>query len=402
MKKAVMYGAGNIGRGFIGQLLSQSGYEVVFLDINKKVIDALQADRKYVITTVSNEKTAQIVVENVRAVNTATQEESAIREIADCDIMATAVGANILKFIAPLIAKGLALRASEKRGDLNILLCENLMDVNRYMRSLLEKELGDSGKDILPHVGFVEASIGRMVPVSTGEKYPTDITVEEFDILHTDKDGFVGEIPPIRNMIAYSPFEAYIRRKLFMHNMGHAVTAYLGALKGYEYISQAIDDVEIRQCVLECGLESAMAIAADGFPLDELLSFYTRLLYRFGNEKLKDTILRVGRDTPRKLAANDRITGAINLCRDNGVPYAFLLVGVAAGMLFDFPEDPESSKVFRDAATDLRNAIGKFTGINDEGDIQAIETIHAFLRRKDFRSVIRFCEKRKAEKIQDR
>jgi mannitol-1-phosphate 5-dehydrogenase len=275
------------------------------------------------------------------------------------------------------------------------------MDVNRYMRSLLEKELGDSAKDILPHVGFVEASIGRMVPVSTGEKYPTDILVEEFEILHTDKDGFVGEIPPIRNMIAYSPFEAYIRRKLFMHNMGHAVTAYLGAIKGYQFISEAIDDVEIRHCVLECGLESAVAIAADGFPLDRLLSFYTRLLYRFRNEKLRDTIFRVGRDTPRKLASNDRITGAINLCRQNKVPYSFLLVGVAGALLFNFAEDPESAIVFRDAAADLRNAIVKYTGITDGENIQAIQTIYSFLLHKDFRSVIRFCEKRKAERIQD-
>jgi mannitol-1-phosphate 5-dehydrogenase len=47
MKKAVMYGAGNIGRGFIGQLFSESGYHVVFIDIADSVVDRLNKDGCY-------------------------------------------------------------------------------------------------------------------------------------------------------------------------------------------------------------------------------------------------------------------------------------------------------------------------------------------------------------------
>ncbi len=401
MKKAVMYGAGNIGRGFIGQLLSQSGYEVIFLDINDAIINTLNKDKQYTVTTVSNHQTNQITIKNIRAINTITNEEQAIKKIADCDIMATAVGANIIKYITPLIAKGLLLRDKDKKNVLNILLCENLMYVNTYMKDLLSIELKSDAKHILSKVGLVEASIGRMVPVMSEQKYPTDITVEEFEILHTDKDGYVGDIPKIRNMIAYAPFEAYIQRKLFMHNMGHAVTAYLGALKGYQYIHEAINDSEIKYCTYSCGIESAQAISAGDFPLKELIQFYDRLIYRFNNHKLKDTIARVGRDPKRKLAPNDRITGSINLCKKHQVPYSFLLIGIAGALLFKQEDDLSSQSVYHDAKSDLRQAIITYTGMTDKKDIQSIITIYNYLDNKDIFSTIQFCETLKASKIKD-
>ena len=53
MKKAVMYGAGNIGRGFIGQLFSESGYEVAFIDVNREIIDQLNRDGQYPVGVLS-------------------------------------------------------------------------------------------------------------------------------------------------------------------------------------------------------------------------------------------------------------------------------------------------------------------------------------------------------------
>lgn len=401
MKKAVMYGAGNIGRGFIGQLLSQSGYEVIFLDINDIIIDTLNRDNKYTITAVSNDETKKIVVEHVRAINTKYHPEEAVKAIATCNIMATAVGANVLRFIAPIMAKGLSLRAETSQEPLNILLCENLLHVDAFLKSLLEIELGESSQHILRHVGFVEASIGRMVPVMLHETYPTDITVESFEVLHTDKNGFIGHIPTIKNMVSYAPFEVYIRRKLFMHNMGHAMTAYLGALKGYTYIHEAIQDIDIKYVVYAAGIESAKAIAADGFPLTELIDFYDRLIYRFNNEKLKDTIERVGKDTKRKLSQHDRLVGAINLCKQKGISYSYLLMGVAGGFLFDLDKNEQSMKLYHESIRDIKEAIQTYTGIHDEVDIKVISMLYELLEHKEFSKAISMCEKLKALNIVD-
>ena len=56
MKKAVMYGAGNIGRGFIGALFSQSVYSVSFIDIAKPVVNGLNEAHSYPLRLVSGDQ----------------------------------------------------------------------------------------------------------------------------------------------------------------------------------------------------------------------------------------------------------------------------------------------------------------------------------------------------------
>lgn len=342
MKKAVMYGAGNIGRGFLGQLFSQTGYEVVFIDVNTQIVDKLNADQCYPIKIVSDGENSIINVQNVRAVN-GLELERVAREISDADVMATAVGVNILPEIAAPIARGLRERWNNKNmKPLNILICENLLDANHYLKELVQKELEEinySNFDEL--IGFVEASIGRMVPVMTAEMQEGNnllICVEAYDELPVDKDGFKGEIPEIKNLVPFSPFDYYIHRKLFIHNMGHAITAYLGFLKGYEYMWQAIGDVQIREICYLAMLESARALAREhSIDLLEIMNHVQQLIFRFGNRQLGDTIVRVGRDLQRKLSPNDRLIGALNMCIKNGIDPTYISAGIAAALRFKDP-----------------------------------------------------------------
>ena len=61
MKTAVMYGGGNIGRGFIGKVFADSGYEVCFLDIMQDIIDEMNARGQYHVRIVSNAETVDTV-----------------------------------------------------------------------------------------------------------------------------------------------------------------------------------------------------------------------------------------------------------------------------------------------------------------------------------------------------
>lgn len=347
MKKAVMYGAGNIGRGFIGQLLSQSGYEVVFIDVNAQVVDKLNEDRCYPIRFASDKGSHEVIIENVRAVN-GMDLGSVAKEISEADVMATAVGVNILPRIVAPVVSGLKKRWETRNfKPLNIIICENLIDANHYLKNLIKNELSDPEKVFLYElVGFVEASIGRMVPVVTPELQEGNILrvyVEEYGELPVDKDGFIGEIPDIKNMIPFSPFEFYIHRKLFIHNMGHAVTAYLGYQKGYRYIWEAIGDEEIRKSARAAMLESAQALSKEhGVEYKKIQEYVNDLICRFGNRQLGDTIGRVGRDLSRKLSPNDRLIGALNLCVKNNIEPTNICLGVAAALHF---KDPASEAI---------------------------------------------------------
>jgi len=114
-KKMIQFGAGNIGRSFIGQLFFRSGYEVVFVDINKELVKELNKKRVYKLVIKRNELLDEIIlIENIRAIDNF-DKEAVIREIADADIIATAVGKHALPQIVPVIALGLQLRY-KKRG----------------------------------------------------------------------------------------------------------------------------------------------------------------------------------------------------------------------------------------------------------------------------------------------
>ena len=349
MKTAVMYGGGNIGRGFIGKVFADSGYEVCFLDIMQDIIDEMNARGQYTVRIVSNEGVQDTTVKPVRAVNSLT--DAAIDEIVNCGIMATAVGVNVLPRIAPVIAKGMVARMERTGRPLDIILCENQLGADELMRGWIYEQLTDEQRAWADaNLGLVEASIGRMVPPLTPEMRAQDkllICVEPYCELPVDRDAFKGPIPELTGLIPYSPFEFYIKRKLFLHNGGHALCAYLGYEKGYEYIWQAIADPEIYEAAKASMMTSAAALIkkfGEGVR-ENVENNVTDLLFRFQNRALKDTVARVGADPLRKLRRNDRIVGAALFAIEQGVDPTPIVKGILAALRFDRPEDATAPEV---------------------------------------------------------
>jgi len=333
---AVMYGGGNIGRGFIGGLFSQSGYRVTFIDVAEPVVKHLQEKGCYPVRYVFEGGHQDVMIDNVTAVN-GNDQQAAAEAIARCDIMATAVGARILKFIVPNIVAGLRKRWASGGGPLNIIVCENLMDANKVVEAMIKEQLTPQECAIFDEtVGLVEASIGRMVPVQTEQMKdgePMRVCVERYGFLPVDKAAFKGEIPEIKNMVPFEPFDFYIKRKLYIHNMGHATCAYLGDLLGLEYIYQSIDVADVHVIVENAMLESAMALSKKyGVALETIVMHITDLLHRFTNSALMDTCQRVGGDPARKLSPDDRLIGSASLALDMGITPAYIAVGAAAGV----------------------------------------------------------------------
>lgn len=341
---AVMYGGGNIGRGFIGALLSKSGYRVTFIDVSEPVVTALSRDGRYPLRYVSAAGQTDEWIENVTAID-GNDTDAVARAIADCDIMATSVGARVLPYIAPNIAAGFRLRGKK---PLNILICENLMDADRVLGGLIKEHLCDEEcAEFDNSVGLIETSIGRMVPVQTEEMKdgePMRVCVEKYGYLPVDRAAFKGGVPDIKGMVPFSPFDYYIKRKLFLHNMGHAVCAYLGSLAGYKYISQAINDPYIYIAVQNAMLDSGAALSKKyDVPLCDILTHNADLLFRFANPALGDTCERVGADPARKLGAADRLIGASLLCMEQGIDPTYIALGAAGALLSHGSDDPRAA-----------------------------------------------------------
>jgi mannitol-1-phosphate 5-dehydrogenase len=363
--KAVMYGGGNIGRGFIGAALSQSGYEVTFIDVAEPVVKALQEKHEYPVRYVSNAGYEDVRIQNVTAVN-GNDLEAASEAIASCDLMATAVGARILKFIVPNIVAGLRKRWQRGGEPLNIIICENLMDANKVLEGMLKAQLTEEEKAVFDErVGLVEASIGRMVPVQTEamkDGDPMRVCVERYGYLPVDRDAIKGEVPKINGLVPFSPFDFYIKRKLYVHNMGHAVCAYLGGFNGRKYIWQAINDAEILNIVQNAMLESAMALSRKySVPLEQVVLHMTDLLERFRNRALMDTCQRVGGDPARKLGKDDRLIGSSLLALEQGITPAYIAVG-AAGAVYRYLDEAGTEQT-RESA---RKVLEEVSGLSPE------------------------------------
>tara|TARA_R110002050_G_scaffold91784_6_gene192524 strand:- start:2809 stop:4023 length:1215 start_codon:yes stop_codon:yes gene_type:complete len=345
-KSILIFGAGKIGRSFVGQLFGLSGYEVVFSDIDLKLVQALNQRKSYPVV-IKGEKQETLIVPNVRAIS-AFNKEQMIRETSQASILAVSVGKNALEKVIPFIGEGLKKRFQYDRYlPLDIIIAENLRSGSAFFYQKLSYYL-PNGYPLDRLVGLVETSIGKMVPIITQDdlcKDPLMVFAEPYNDLIVDKKGFKGPIPEVVGLCPKENIKAWVDRKAFIHNLGHATTAYFGAFKYPEatYIYEVLNDSEVYQFVKEVMLQSATVLQElypDDFSSGDLQEHIEDLLFRFQNKSLKDTIFRVGRDRMRKLGADDRFVGIIRLATSYGMGYGKILKAMAYA--FDFQGTDEN------------------------------------------------------------
>lgn len=344
MRTAVHFGAGNIGRGFLGQLYFESGFHTVFVDVVPEVVDGLNRERGYPLRIVGPEN-RDLRIEHVSAIH-GRDIAAVATALADAEIASTAVGVNVLNKIAPALAAGLAKRfCRHDAPPLNVIVCENLLDAGPYLREQVRAHLKPEFHWALDEkTGFVEASIGRMVPVMTEAQkaeHPLLVLVEPYCELPVDKQAFKGAVPQIAHMAPRDNFGAYVERKLFVHNASHAATAYFGYFHQHAYVYQAIADPWVREHVAAAMRESCEGMRRrHGISKAELWAHWEDIANRYGNAGLADQVTRVAKDPIRKLGPNDRLIGAARMCLDQGVTPANLALAAAAAIRYDHPDDP--------------------------------------------------------------
>ena len=341
MKRAIQFGAGNIGRGFIGALLSKSGYHVVFADVNEEIISKINEDKCYTIHIMDVECKDE-KVENISGVISTSDE--ILEEIRKSDIITTAVGPVVLPRIASTIANGIKLRKiTGVNSYLNIVACENAIKASSQLEEEVKKYLNEEEIAYLnEYVGFPNCSVDRIVPPVKSENI-LDVVVENFYEWNVEEKAFTGEIPKIYGMNLDDKLMAYIERKLFTLNTGHAITAYFGYLKGYNTVDESIKDEVIHDLVKKAMIESGQGLIAKyNFDKEEHFKYIDKIIGRFKNPYLKDDVARVGREPLRKLNENDRLIKPLMTAKNFNLDIDNLLLGVGAALNYNNEEDSQS------------------------------------------------------------
>ncbi|KAA9027603.1 mannitol-1-phosphate 5-dehydrogenase [Niallia endozanthoxylica] len=342
MKKVVHFGAGNIGRGFIGALFSQSGYHVTFVDIADEIISRLNEEKAYKVKTAEDQpKVTEI--QNVLGLNNMKQEEAVIKAIEEATYITTAIGPNILPHIAPLIAKGLKGRLDSSNEKVYVIACENQISATDILKGHILKAMDDDATNkIEGTVHFFNSAVDRIVPIQDN-KNSLDVLVEPYFewVVETIED-----IPTVEGMTKVADLAPFIERKLFTVNTGHAVTAYFGYLDGKETIDQTLNDPSIYEKV-KATIEETGAYLIKRYELDEAehQKYIKKILGRFQNQHLHDDVTRVGRSPIRKLGAEDRLVKPLVEAKKLGLSYQNLASAIAACLLFDVGEDPEAAQL---------------------------------------------------------
>lgn len=348
MKIAVQFGAGNIGRGFIADLLKRSGYKIVFVEENKDLAYALNNRGEYPLKLFQRDGTIKdLIIDNFLVINP--EDESKIAQyISQGEVIFTAVGVKNLSNIALLISQGLKKRFYENQSPLNIFICENSKSAPEILKKEIFKYLNQEEKNFVENkVGFVLTSVARMV-AGSGERHgyedPLLIVTEEYNLLPFDLKALKGNIPPIFGLKPSENFELEIDKKLFIHNLGHSVLAYFGYLKGYKFIHESIKDKEIREVFDGVIKEVSQALFLKHRDIDkrEYKEYLEDLIKRFENPLLMDPITRVARDPIRKLGPSDRIIGGARFCLSHGIFPENIAFTCTCVFFYDYPEDKEA------------------------------------------------------------
>ncbi|MCP1223594.1 mannitol-1-phosphate 5-dehydrogenase [Sebaldella sp. S0638] len=345
MKRALHFGAGNIGRGFIGKIMSEAGYEVIFADVNTQVIDQLNIDKEYEVEVVGeNSKTD--IVKNVSGIMSNDPEKVKEAGLA-VSLITTAVGPNVLKIIAGSFAD--IIKARKEKGmeeELNIIACENMVKGTTFLKENIYEKLNESEKEYAEkYIGFPDSAVDRIVPpVNAQGKKPTYVVVEEFYEWIVDRNLIKGDLE-LEGMIKTDNLMAYIERKLFTLNTGHAITAYIGKYKKYKTIDESIKDADIRNIVKGAMGESGeVLIKRYGFDREAHFKYIDKIIKRFENIYLKDDVERVGRQPIRKLGKNERLIKPLSGTLEYGTSNENLVTGIAYALKFD-GSDEESVKL---------------------------------------------------------
>lgn len=368
-KRAVHFGAGKIGRGFIAELLHDSGFEVVFGDVVEEAVDAVNKNHEYSLFLI-DQNFKEKIIDHVSAYSNIKEADKLIDAICDAEVITTSVMATNLPKVAPIITQGLKKRLELGKGKVIVMACENaIMGTDILKKAMIETQI--LTEEQIDKIGvYPNTAVDRMVfngvhngkeGIEIGDAY--ELAIEKNKLIDPNSR-------PIDGAEYVDDLMMYLQRKIYIINCGHAIAGYYGqVLKGYEIVQDALRDSDLLPQIRLAMLESASALEKKyGFTHESLVEYMeTMMIKRFTTPGVVDPISRVSREPIRKIAYNDRIMGPAFLCEKYGLDNTYLLKGVACALKFKQEGDLQAEELQKYITENsIEDAIIKYTGVEKD------------------------------------
>lgn len=374
--KDLHFGAGNIGRGFIGELLNKSGYHVTFVDINEAVVNDLKARDTYTIK-VLDENIEEVKIDNFDALNIASEKEELYTRINEVELITTSIGPNVLPIIAKDIAEGLKRKVAENNTKLlDIVACENMIEGTDFLKGEIFKYLTtDEQEFVNSYVGFLNSAVDRIVPAQKHDDVLL-VEVEKFCEWVVEKDKIkVEKNKNIEGVHYVDDLNPFIERKLFTVNTGHAALSYIANYLGIDLVSDGARDKKVREDFIAV-LEETSALLVKKWNFDEadMAAYREKTIKRFENPRIVDNVSRICRTPIRKLGYNERFIKPIRETAELGLSNDALLKACSYILTFKSADDEQSielEKLIADKG--VVPALKEVTQLNDETILNKIE-----------------------------
>lgn len=350
--RAVHFGAGNIGRGFIGPILIESGYDLTFVDVDESRINLLNSLHQYPVVIIGEEERVQ-QISGFRGVS-GRDIDAVINIVAEADIITTAVGKVALEKVAPSIARGFSKklemsRLATKPFQVIVIACENVSDNTSYLLSLVKHHLTEDEWGEINRLGnFPNCVVDRIVPNIEQEPsaHPLMVIVEEYSQLVLDKASLGENAIPIHGAELTDNISGVLAQKLFTLNMAHSIIGYYGYLAGFSMVHEAVQDYRIGH-LLEGAVEEVgkLLVARYGISQDKQREYSKKMISRFRNPRLPDNLMRITKDPKRKLGPSDRLIAPSKQALECGITPTFLSTGIAGALAFDYQGDRQAMEL---------------------------------------------------------
>ena len=349
----VVFGAGATGRGHVGLLAWQAGFEVVFVDQDPELVAVLRQAGHYKVKLYGSPRPEdqpciEVTVSGFR-VHHSEERQAVAARIADAVLVLTAVFDQNLGDVAKTLALGVSTcRRRGRKVPLNCIACENMMDSSSALGKHVQSYLTDDDLAYCERYwGFPDCMISRVVPKPDPD--PLVIVTEGYNEWTTRAEAFKGEKPSHLTALELVDNQtARLERKLFIHNGGHAICGYVGFHRGWTYIHEALEDPIVAEHVGGALDELGEVVRRKhGFSAASIDAYKQDLARRGAIAEMRDSVLRVVREPIRKLSPRERLVAPALLAETYDLPRRWIVRGIVAALKYRHPDDPQSLRLSR-------------------------------------------------------